>query len=250
MKKNEWVVAGTYVTGLSHIKKNVCCHDRFAYKKKNDVVCMSLADGAGSVKYPEIGAEIATNQVNKMVTEKFDGLFNAEPGATRLKITHAIRTSMGIHAKEKLVDKKEFATTLIFASVKDDRFIAGHIGDGVLGYLENNELKLLSLPDNGEFVNETYFITSDSYKRRFRIFKGNLNAISGFVLMTDGTCESLFDKKNRILAPVLLTMFDWLDNFSIEEVNTALYENFENLVKRNTTDDCSIGFMKLISRVR
>lgn len=41
-------------------------------------------------------------------------------------------------------------------------------------------------------------------------------------------------------------MFDWLDNFSIEEVNTALYENFENLIKRNTTDDCSIGFMKLI----
>lgn len=246
MSEYEWAVAGTYVTGLSHIQKNIGCHDRFAYKRKNDVISISLADGAGSVMYPEIGAEIATSQINKMVTEKFDLLFNAEASAARHKITHSIRTSIGIHAKEKSVNKKEFATTLMFVGVKGDRFIAGHIGDGVIGYLKNKQLKSLSLPENGEFVNETHFITSNSYKSRFRLFKGNLGSISGFVLMTDGTCESFFEKKSNAIAPVILTIFEWLDSFSSDEVNSALYENFENLVKNNTTDDCGIGLMKLV----
>jgi serine/threonine protein phosphatase PrpC len=111
--------------------------------------------------------------------------------------------------------------------------------------LENGELKLLSPPDNGEFINETYFVTSSSYKTRFRIFKGELDQICGFILMSDGTCESLFDKKNRKVAPILLTLLNWLDNFPIEEVNIALTENFEKVIKRKTTDDCSIGLMKL-----
>jgi serine/threonine protein phosphatase PrpC len=245
MTSNEWKVAGTFVTGISHERQNIGCHDRFSYKYANNATSISIADGAGSAKYPAIGAEIASRQVNNTITKDFDWLFNADANDARHKITHAIRTIIGIHAKKQNSIIKDFATTLIFASVKDDKFIAGHIGDGILACLVDNELKMISPPENGEFINETYFITSKSYKSRFRIFKGYLENIKGFVLMTDGTCESLFDKQNKCIAPIVLTLFDWLDNYPMEEVNKALKENFENVIKRKTTDDCSIGLLKL-----
>ena len=74
MYSTEWKVAGTFVKGVSHEKQNKDCHDRFAHKDENNVTCVSLADGAGSVKYPEIGAEIAANQVNETLTKNFDWL--------------------------------------------------------------------------------------------------------------------------------------------------------------------------------
>lgn len=245
MNLKEWKIAGTFVTGISHEKQNIGCHDRFSYKKLNDITSISLADGAGSVKYPEIGADIASVYINNILSKNFDWIFYASAEKAIYKLTHPIRSLIGKQAKKKNSTLRDFATTLIFASVKDDKFIAGHIGDGILACLKKDEIQLMSPPDNGEFVNETYFITSNSYKMHFRIFKGNLDEIDGFVLMSDGTCESLFDKKNRKLAPVVLTLFEWLDNFPTEEVEKALKENFEKLIKKKTTDDCSIVLMKL-----
>ncbi len=241
----QWKVAGTYVKGLSHERQNKDCHDRYSYKYLSNAVSISLADGAGSALKPEIGAEIATKQVNKTVTKEFDYLFNTDIYSASHKITHAIRTAFGIYAKRYNCNLKDLATTLLFACVKDNRYIAGHIGDGILACLQNDELIVLSPPDNGEFINETYFITSNSYKTRFRLFKGNLESVEGFVLMTDGTCESLFDKKEKKVAPIVLTLFDWLDNYPMQEVDAALRDNFENLIKKKTTDDCSIGMLKL-----
>lgn len=242
---NKWKVAGTYVKGISHERQKKDCHDRYSFKFQHGAVSISLADGAGSALKPEIGAEIATKQVNKTVTKEFDFLFDADINSASHKITHAIRTAFGIYAKTYNCHLKDLATTLLFACVKDNKFIAGHIGDGILACLKKDKLIVLSPPDNGEFINETYFITSNSYKARFRLFKGYLENVEGFVLMTDGTCESLFDKKEKKVAPVVLTLFNWLDNYPMQEVNAALKENFESLIKRKTTDDCSIGLLKL-----
>ena len=243
---SEWKVAGTYVKGISHERQNKDCHDRYSFKYYSNAISISLADGAGSALKPEVGAGIATKQVNKTLTQEFDYIFASEANHASHKITHAIRTAFGIYAKKYGCSLKDLATTLLFACVKDDRFIAGHIGDGILACLRNGELIVLSPPENGEFVNETFFITSSSYKTKFRLFKGNLDKIEGFVLMTDGTCESLFDKKEKQIAPIVLTLFDWLDNYPMHEVDSALKANFENLIKRKTTDDCSIGLLKLV----
>lgn len=249
MKNNIWKIAGTYVQGSSHFLKKIPCQDRFVFLQKNGVSSISLADGAGSVKYAEKGAEIATKQINATMARDFDVLWAMEADKARQKIIHAIRTNIGIQAKKNNATLKDYASTLIFVSVKNDKFIAGHIGDGILGCQKNDILHVLSPPENGEFVNETYFVTSKSYNQRFRLFKGDLEGIDGFVLMSDGTCESLFDKKNGVLAPILKTLFEWLDTYTIEDVNAALLENFEDIIRKKTTDDCSIAMMKLKNNI-
>ena len=74
----EWKVAGTYVAGVSHERQKKGCHDRYAYKYNNGAISISLADGAGSALKPEVGADIATKQVNKTVTKHFDYIFESD----------------------------------------------------------------------------------------------------------------------------------------------------------------------------
>lgn len=42
---------------------------------------------------------------------------------------------------------------LLLAAVSEERFLLVHIGDGVIGYLDGDTLKVASVPDNGEFAN-------------------------------------------------------------------------------------------------
>ncbi len=245
MKKKEWKIAGTYVTGLSHVSRESGCQDRFSYKQSNSISTISLADGAGSAKFSELGATITSEQINNYMVKNFNSIYFSNRDETVKKVIHSLRTSLGIHAKRKSVLISELASTLLFASVKDGKYIVGHIGDGVIGFLINNQLEIMSLPENGEFINETFFVTSKSYRNRFRIYKGQIKNITGFILMTDGTSESLFDKKNSKLAPVAATLLKWLDLYPPEVVNSALHENFEQVIRIKTTDDCSIGMMKL-----
>ena len=98
---------------------------------------------------------------------------------------------------------KDLASTLLFVAVKDDKFILGHLGDGVIGYLKNNCLKTASLPNNGEFSNETYFSTSKDASSHMKLAKGSVRDIDGFVLMSDGTADSFYNKKEKKLCDIL-----------------------------------------------
>src|SRR5690606_42119695 len=54
----------------------------------------------------------------------------------------------------------ELASTFLAVAVSAERFLVVHIGDGVIGYVKNGELRVISAPDNAEFANQTTFVTS------------------------------------------------------------------------------------------
>ena len=62
--------------------------------------------------------------------------------------------------------------TLLFVSIKNNKYIAGHIGDGIIGIIdEKGDAIVLSEPENGEFANTTYFTTSENYKYHLRLYR-------------------------------------------------------------------------------
>ena len=75
MKTLDYRVAGTYVTGKSHIKKDKPCQDRIYSKSLNRVTVVSLADGAGSCSRSEVGAEIVTQYVADFICKNFENIF-------------------------------------------------------------------------------------------------------------------------------------------------------------------------------
>ena len=98
---------------------------------------------------------------------------------------------------------KDLASTLLSVAVKENNFIALHIGDGVIGMLDDENLTILSKPDNGEFANETTFVTSVDAISHFRLYKGDIDKVSAFMLMSDGAASGFYNRSSQNLVPIL-----------------------------------------------
>lgn len=235
-----WKIAGAAIIGSSHVKNGTPCQDYIHSRTREHIICIALADGAGSYKYSETGAEIACTTITNYLTKDFDRFFSMSPLEIKRFIIHGIRTRLGQKASALKTTKAEMSSTLLFVAISNDKFIIGHLGDGVICGETNKDLVLLSAPENGEFANTTYFVTTKNYVPHFRIYKGNVSEFSSFFLMSDGAAEALFHKKEHTFSSALKTFASWLDDHTPDQVNTAIKSNMENLFPKHTTDDCSL----------
>ena len=154
-----------------------------------------------------------------------------------------LRTALAARADECASSVDALASTLLAVAVKGDRFILLHIGDGVIGCLHDNRLVVLSQPVNGEFINTTVFVTSPEATDTMKLVKGDVSDIYGFVLLSDGTEMSLYDRQQKTLAPVLHRVFNAVCEEGRANVEEMLRGSFENSVIQATGDDCSIALM-------
>ena len=239
-----WNVIQCAAQGRSHIKSDIPCQDKTYSAFDNDTQVIALADGAGSAKLSHYGAETVTKFICSELTEKFDTYFSDNDGASvKQQLIEGMLKSLSKTANQLECETKELASTLLFVAIKNNQFIIAHIGDGVVGYLENDEMKIASQPENGEFVNTTVFTTSKDAIMTMKLIKGSLGEIQGFVLMSDGTETSLYSKKERKLADVLKKIMQMTTIISVDKVQEQLEQSFENVIVNATTDDCSIAML-------
>ena len=209
-----------------------------------DFVVSALADGAGSAKLSHFGAERVTQYMCTCMKEGFSEFYDENDGtAFKHQIVSGIISELKELAEEKGCDVKELASTLLVVSVKEDKYILLHIGDGVIGYLKKDGLKVASAPDNDLFANVTFFTTSENAVSKMKILKGSLGAIEGFVLMSDGSGASLYNKKERMLAPAVAKIMKLAKISDIFMLEKRVAESFDKVIKTKTTDDCSIAIM-------
>lgn len=239
-----WNVIQCAVQGRSHIKSDIPCQDKTYSAVDNDTQVIALADGAGSAKLSHYGAETVTKFICSELTEKFDAYFTDNDGvAVKQQLIDGLLKSLNKTAKQLECEIKELASTLLFVAIKNNQFIIAHIGDGVVGYLKNDEMKIASQPENGEFVNTTVFTTSKDAIMTMKLIKGSLGKIQGFVLMSDGTETSLYSKKECKLADVLKKIMQMSTIVPTDKVQEQLKQSFENVIIKATTDDCSIAML-------
>ena len=240
-------ITSAFVQGRGHLKGNIPCQDRTFSIITENFSTISLADGAGSCKLSHIGAEIVTKKISEIIQQDFDKLIKLDNEKLQKFLISNLLIELDKYAKEKNIKIKDLASTLLFVSIKNNQYLAGHLGDGVIGYKDtNNKIEVLSFPENGEYSNSTFFVPTNNSYQHLRIFRGNLNNIDAFILMSDGSEESLYDKQNKKLSPVNVQMINWLDKYSTKVVNEALYDNLEKVIKMKTYDDCSIGIIKIV----
>lgn len=235
-----WKIISSVITGSSHLKSGKPCQDAVKNYSSPNACTIVLADGAGSCVCSEEGANISCSSILSLFCTDFDTMYQMSAADLKLKIIHNIRTRLGMKAKRSNLKKDDFASTLLFVAIQGDQFVAGHVGDGVIGYITtNNQVSLLSEPENGEFANTTFFTISNNYQNHLRLYRGKVYDKKSFFLMSDGAGECLYDKRNRTFAPAINSFSSWLEQFSEEEVNKALYENMATMFTKHTTDDCS-----------
>lgn len=239
-----WNVIQCAIQGRGHIKSNTPCQDKTYSMITDTMQVIALADGAGSARLSHYGAETVTKFICLELTDKFDAYFADNNGAAvKQQLIERLLKSLNETAKQLDCEIKELASTLLFVAVRNEQFIIAHIGDGVIGYLKNDELKIASQPENGEFVNTTVFTTSKDAIMTMKLIKGSLGEIQGFVLMSDGTETSLYSKKERKLADILKKIMQMSTIVSTDKVQGQLKQSFENVIINATTDDCSIAML-------
>ncbi|MWV62270.1 hypothetical protein DCO58_05115 [Helicobacter saguini] len=133
---------------------------------------------------------------------------------------------------------KDLASTLLFVAVKGEQCLIGHLGDGTIGALYGETLKVVSSGDNGEHANETYFVTTKGAARLLQITRGNVKEknIKAFVLMSDGSSEGLLIKRENKFAPALENR--------IKSPKDSIKELIEKVKETKSFDDCSIAILR------
>lgn len=214
------------------------------------MACVALADGAGSRSKSEIGAEAVVRTTLRLLSEQFDAIYemcvDAEETARR-HIHNRLLESLRRAASRHDCDVRALASTLLFVAHKGHRFLAGHIGDGLIAQIdEGGTPHTLSPPDNGEFANTTVFVTDPNAGERFRLFHGGPEqSASGYVVMSDGCAESLYDKRTGNPALAISKLLSWNQELSRKKMDGILAANLQQAFSKKSADDCSLALLSV-----
>ena len=255
-----WKNAFAAVQGVDHIADNKPCQDATSSLHKNGVYAIALADGAGSRKASEHGSSILTKAITEALVQHFDQYYlmmesedtinNGLPyKSLRDELIRIGRSALNqfLHKNNEWV-YADLASTLLFYAFKEDRYIMGHLGDGlIVGLFQGmtqEYMRVLSAPDNGLEANITFFFTESDVDDHFRLHKGLVRNLMGVILMSDGPEEVLYSKEEGLHD----NTFKLFSNF--KGINQREYgQAIEKLLKENIAnfsyDDLSLNVLYL-----
>ena len=155
---------------------------------------MAVSDGAGSARYSQHGSQAAciagvsnlTRQLNRnpAIATKEHLMRSALQRAVRSARRGVTETASRSHPASPLAPVNEYACTMMLM-LAGARFVGvAHVGDGCVVAGNGEEWRTLSEPDNGEFANETRFLTNPRNLPRVTVASGiDINCVA---VITDG----------------------------------------------------------------
>lgn len=235
--------------GHAHLRDGTPVQDRTKYVSRGGVQVLCLADGAGSASHSQFGAQAVVDEGCAALLERFDDYALSNDGVqVKVDLLGRLVAKVTATAERHAVSPDRLASTFLCVAVSGDMFLGAHVGDGVVGYLKHGDLRIISGPDNSEFANQTTFVTSDRALESIRLFRGKLDGVRGFVLMSDGTAESLYNPRSGELAAACTKLIDAVGTAPGRQSKNSDYKKrlrrLVNVTIRNATkDDCSIGVL-------
>ena len=228
------------VSGISSIEQETECQDKIKIKiiNENEAAVLVLADYTGMIENYGFHAELSADTVAIFVSENFDELYISEDEYTKKMIRDHIIKSL----QESGIEPPGMDGSLLFTAVKDGRYLAAHFGDGLIVRLNGN-CTVLSMSDNGLVNNEIYSASEDDERANLRIYKGDMQEPFGFMLLSGGACQSLYDYGTGNLSSACGTFFEWLKEYDEETVGEALVDNIGKYFKKDTKGDICIAVM-------
>ena len=240
---SRWQGASVSSIGRRHSKSKIPCQDASNALPNGESSFIVVSDGAGSARHSEQGASVAVEATIKTLqsTAPWTNLEQVQK-----RILTACRIGINDLASALACHESDLAATLAFAAVTRDFFVAGNLGDGVVVAFRGQCPEILLEPERGEFANETMFLTSKNANRKLRILGGPLEGRDGFAVMSDGAADSLYQRRNRSLAPALSHILDWFENESSSKIQIAIRDTVMPKIVDRTMDDCSLAVLKLV----
>lgn len=168
---NGGIVLGVSFLGRSHLEENTVCQDFHLFSDLNDGWHLYVvSDGAGSACASDRGS-----RWNCLITERLiKGMLDRNDWKFRNQLPTELEWYQEFYAicrqvKYLITDKvdsldeprvpKDFNATLLVLIVTPMGMMTGHIGDGRMGFLDNNSIwHSIMTPHKGEEANQTIFV--------------------------------------------------------------------------------------------
>jgi Protein phosphatase 2C len=218
--------------GKSHIDAGIPCQDAFAFELIDDVLIAAVCDGAGSAVMSHVGSQTAaTHVVNYLAALCRSGhalaLMNAEIFKSEIeKSVFEIRSLLQALAVTENTVLNDYAATLVGVVATRGGGYFFHIGDGLAilqTTVDQNYHTVISLPENGEYANETYFITGTEWQAHLRI-TALASAVDVLALMSDGAAPFVMNKTNTdFFRPFIDPVTHYLQSVPEQEGSAALF---------------------------
>lgn len=247
---NQWRCAGASVIGVQHERNGGKCEDAWSCYRIStsipEVLAVCVCDGAGSAPRGWEGANAISRLAAEWLAANFDWAFAAADETLKAAVFSSIKDGLHVLASDSGTALEDYACTMVALTLASDgRWFVLHLGDGsVIGQL-GDEIKVISPPMKGEFVNETYFVTDGDAVANTAVVRSSdpLNDAPprGFAIFTDGIESSLLNRHNyQVAMPVIRQMFGWLRENPEPQVTEALQINLKEVFRSKSGDDCTL----------
>lgn len=185
-----WKVVAASVAGKSHVDANVPCQDAHAFEDAGQALVAAVCDGAGSAASSDRGARVVADTVVRALASAVrDGRIAADSTREMLEdsAVAAIERARDCLRADAAGTLRDHATTLVCAILFERACHVLHVGDGVAVIRARDPIApaVVSLPENGEYANETYFVTGDDWRAHLRI-RSDVIEVDHALLMSDG----------------------------------------------------------------
>ncbi len=251
-----WIILGASVQGTQHIQESLPLQDAFEFRTAGDnTLLIGVADGLGSAPLSAIGAHLAvTASLNWLKAALWSGFPQSEQEWEDLIQETVInaRTAIEELAQDQNIAIDDFATTLLLAIATPDILVTGQIGDGaVVAMQSTGPLLTISEPQNGEYINETFSITSKNAPLPLHVGI-NPMAVDCLALFTDGLQRlALHQQDNSPHEPFFKPLFDQMPGIEDPAKAVSNLANFlsSDRVNALTGDDKTLVLARRKSRL-
>jgi serine/threonine protein phosphatase PrpC len=250
-----WQVAATSVCGTSHQKREQPCQDAHYWSiVHNDVLVAAVADGAGSAALGKVGATLAVCSAATTVSARYHSAdwpdTDEDWHQCLVEAVHAAQTAIAAEARARQVTVREFAATLILVVAMPELVAVIQIGDGavVVGDAEE-KLITLTIPQTGEYANETTFLVSPNAldTAQFRVWHGLPRHVVAF---SDGLQRLALNMPDgNPYAPFFLPLFRFMEAVTETTEAQAQVEALlsSRRLRERTDDDITLLLGSLVS---
>jgi len=189
--------------GKSHIDGGIPCQDAFALNAIDDILIAAVCDGAGSAALSDVGSNLVASTLFSAIADQYragEAMHLLDVDAFKSKIEGMVgvaRASLESLAQSENRMLGDYSATLVGVVTSASQGYFFHIGDGLaIAQCETSgQGNIISLPENGEYANETYFITGTEWAAHLRVTPIG-NAINMVALMSDGAMPFVMSKGN------------------------------------------------------
>ena len=211
---------------------------------------MAVRDGAGSARYSQYGSQAAciagvaslTRQLNRnpAIAVKEHLMRSALQRAVRSARRSVMEVARKSLQASGLANANEFACTIILTLTSPRLVGVAHVGDGCVVAGNGDGWRLLSEPDNGEFANETRFLTNPRNLPRVTVATGS--GISCVAMITDGLQDVALSRSSVPYERFWTPLYRALNRSSSPVPHAVLDTLLQKVADAGkATDDCTIA---------